>query len=796
MISLEELNKVYSKILESCHLDEAHYNQLVERGLDSEVIKKNGYISFNGFDEERKMIGELVHKLMGTKSVHVPGFFKKDDFWSNDFYWFKSAKGMVIPSRDSKGKIFNFRIRIETEKGKAYIFVSSKKNGGPSAPMKLHFPRAYRGEEELSVTEGPLKADVATALSGRLVVSTQSITSIDCLAEDLEGLKVKRVFVAFDKDLESNLSVARATAKVLRYLSILGFETGIMTWEIDEKGIDDALKAGGTLEELRNEQAREYIEKVFLKLGLRQVNWEGKHDDPIEKDYENIEWGPISDIPSGNVEPASFLKKDIPEFCRDYAIEKADLIQGPIDYFLAALITLISSLIGTKIQIQPKAKDSSWIVVPNLWGLIIGLPSSFKSPLVRLATRFLDKHISQARQIFLKELKEFKVKESSLQIKSKTIEEKLRSEYKKSELNHDLIKKFESELLEIEKDLTDSRPKEMRYLITDATPEATLKVLADNQSGVLIYRDEFAGLLHSFNKKGRETEKAMFLEGFNGNQISRTDRVGRDGESNENLCLSLLGTIQPGILDALLLKFQKEGRGDDGFLERLQLMVFPPLSKKWQYIDKEVDFTCASRIETVIDKLVEYRNKNYETLVLKFSSEAQKYFRKEIEKLNNRLRSENSENVPYLNHLGKYSSLLPSLALIFHVCSQIDKDEDFSVSQVSLEAVVLASRWCEILEQHAVKVYNTEKKLSVISANSLLEKIKTGEVRNGFPVRSIYRKGWKNLADKETVYKALKVLENANVARIKNSNNSQFLNSKSLGAKPKVIEINPEIYRS
>lgn len=54
-------------------------------------------------------------------------------------------------------------------------------------------------------------------------------------------------------------------------------------------------------------------------------------------------------------------------------------LQCPADYVGVAIMISLAAVVGNKVMIQPKAKDDSWKVVPNLWGLLIGYPSSNNS---------------------------------------------------------------------------------------------------------------------------------------------------------------------------------------------------------------------------------------------------------------------------------------------------------------------------------------------------------------------------------------------------------------------------------
>ena len=55
----------------------------------------------------------------------------------------------------------------------------------------------------------------------------------------------------------------------------------------------------------------------------------------------------------------------------------------------------LGAIIGASCAIKPKMNDD-WLVVPNLWGGIVGLPSAKKSPAIGAALKPLDRLIAQA----------------------------------------------------------------------------------------------------------------------------------------------------------------------------------------------------------------------------------------------------------------------------------------------------------------------------------------------------------------------------------------------------------------
>ena len=74
--------------------------------------------------------------------------------------------------------------------------------------------------------------------------------------------------------------------------------------------------------------------------------------------------------------------KLLPTPLRDWLLDISHRMQVPLDFPTGACVVVMSSIIGTRLSICPKKKDS-WQVVPNLWGGLIQKPSQLKSPPVK-----------------------------------------------------------------------------------------------------------------------------------------------------------------------------------------------------------------------------------------------------------------------------------------------------------------------------------------------------------------------------------------------------------------------------
>lgn len=141
----------------------------------------------------------------------------------------------------------------------------------------------------------------------------------------------------------------------------------------------------------------------------------------------------------------------------------------------------------------------------------------------------------------------------------------------------------------------------------------------------------------------------------------------------------------------------------------------------------------------------------------RFSPEAQELFDAWLDNLMTRLRSSKFDTAPaFQAHLAKYPSLMPKLALVFHL---IDEASGKAPGPISAEAANLAVNWCRFLEMHARKVYAAEINHEAAAAHLLAEKVSQGDVQDGQRVRDIYRHQWPGLKTAEQVGAALAVLE-------------------------------------
>ena len=142
---------------------------------------------------------------------------------------------------------------------------------------------------------------------------------------------------------------------------------------------------------------------------------------------------------------------------------------------------------------------------------------------------------------------------------------------------------------------------------------------------------------------------------------------------------------------------------------------------------------------------------------LRFDSEAQGIFDQWFDRLEMRLQSGQLSGLME-EHMSKYRSLFPSLALIFHLVSVCDGTA--TPGPISASAAITAGTWCNFLEAHARRIYQAAFDGDTETAQMLAERL--DRLPEPFTVREVQQKNWQGLKTGDEINAALNLLESAN----------------------------------
>ncbi|MCC7313267.1 MAG: DUF3987 domain-containing protein [Planctomycetes bacterium] len=248
--------------------------------------------------------------------------------------------------------------------------------------------------------------------------------------------------------------------------------------------------------------------------------------------------------------PTHILPRPVAAFVRENAASKQ------CDESLIALpsLSVLASAIGTTREV---ALRDDWREPPTQWSCVIIRSGGVKSPALEAALKPLCDAEHQAQMENQQARAEYEL--------ARLRYEKDHARWKSEKANNG------------DPPERPDPPRRRRHVVSDITTEALAPILQENPRGVLVARDELAGLIRSFNcykkDKGGDTETWL--------QLHRAGFVSIDRKTNrENIYIprttaSVCGTIQPSVFAAVM-------RGEhlqNGLTARF-LLAWPPAKRK------------------------------------------------------------------------------------------------------------------------------------------------------------------------------------------------------------------------
>lgn len=408
------------------------------------------------------------------------------------------------------------------------------------------------------------------------------------------------------------------------------------------------------------------------------------HDRPPD---EWPEFLPVSASPPvAKLEPLM-----LPASLASWICDVAERQDVPLEFPAVPALVSASAFIGRRVGVAPKARDD-WTEIANLYGMVVAHSGAGKSPA-----------------------------ETEALAPYRAIADAAEAAHK-------------------------GEGPPPRYLAGDATVEALGVRLGEITDGraLLVVRSELAGLLGTFKRQGRESDRAFYLEAWEGNVWHRVDRIGRE-PVGVRLCLSLYGGIQPGALAQHIAAAKDGGSGADGLLQRFGLAVYPDPLRTYQPSDRRPDLAARGRADRAFGRLAGLDAERLgarpaapgKVPALRFSPDAQGLFTEWHDAHALRVRrNDAAHSEAFVSHLSKYRGLVPSLALIFHLLD-LEADRSEGIDRLSTERAIAMMK---CLEHHAAKIYGEGQHHASQRAVTLAEMIDNGEIQDRASLRDVYRR--------------------------------------------------------
>lgn len=384
--------------------------------------------------------------------------------------------------------------------------------------------------------------------------------------------------------------------------------------------------------------------------------------------------------------------KALPEVLDAFARTEAELLGVDPGGLALAAIVVCAGMIPDAIKIQPKVHDTDWTESARLWGMLVGAPSSRKSPIigavmkpVRAKQRDLwDQHTAQRKEY-----------EGALEQYDKDMEKRTKSD-------EDEGSETESKCSTLLPPMEPFPPR--RLYANDTTIEALQEILAVNTQGILIERDELTGWIGAMDKysngRGAGVDRAFWLAAYNGIPY-QVDRINRGNKFIPNLSACVLGGIQPDVIAAEVSKMQH-----DGMLQRFLPVNLGPAKRGEDIpIDGQHRSDFKSLIGNLADMIVPADPNEHFTI--RFDEAAQMLWYKFVD---------HAAQLARLDHVGKKFSawagkldqMFARMCLLFH-CVEEASDLPFAGfpnPKIELETVRRVDRlFREFLIPHGLRFF-------------------------------------------------------------------------------------------
>jgi putative DNA primase/helicase len=509
------------------------------------------------------------------------------------------------------------------------------------------------------------------------------------------------------------------------------------------------------------------------------MNLQAKLDE-LDAGKTSAEWPDPQPLPSGLPAVAKFDFAFLPDTLKPWAKDIAERVQCAPDFVGVTIMAGLGSVIGRKLGIRPQA-HTDWAVTPNQWALVIGRPGVLKSPAMEAALSPLKRLAAQATELHHMEMQDYKRKLKLAKLKAEEGEKAARKVFAK-DANADLS----GFLVDEEPEARALR----RYIANDTTAAALGELHRQNHNGLLLFRDELVSLLKSLDREDNAEARGFYLTGWNGHSPYTFDRITRGMNLHiPAVCLSLLGSTQPGRIADYIRQAVRGGSGDDGLIQRFGLLVWPDIGGDWHDVDRWPDGDAkreANRVFDYLDKLepasigarqeTDHQGKSDGLPYLRFDTGGLELFLEWRTLLEARLRD--GELHPAMeSHLAKYRKLVPGLALILHLASG-------SSGPVSKRATLQALAWAEYLETHAHRAYASVTTPEASAAKAIIQRLCKGDLPAKFSSRDVWRPGWAMLSDRELVADALQLLADLDWLHI--------TKQETAGRTATIYEVNPK----
>ncbi len=422
----------------------------------------------------------------------------------------------------------------------------------------------------------------------------------------------------------------------------------------------------------------------------------------------------------------------------DWITQAAEAKNASPDYVAFGLLAYAAVLIGNTRVASPW---DDWSEPSILWVCLVGKPSTNKSPALDAINEPVSRIESEYGKDYKRQYADWKGKKTI----SDLTEKDWKAKFSKS------LKEAETPPAKPESANPDEPPYRRRIRVSDATVESVVSLLEQNQRGLIVYRDEFAGWMDSMGRYNGGGDGAFWLEVYGGRSYSVDRKSSPEPIIVERCSVSIIGTTQPDRVQDLLMN-----GADDGMAART-LLIWPdpvPLKRPSTKIDKKIAYDAFCHLLALCPN--GSGGNSFEPVIVEFDEAAREVlqaFRETVATWSGEYDGRIS------SHFGKFPGLVVRIALVLKYLDQAVTPSTKDDLKIHVHHIERATRLVkDYLKPMALRVYGDAGQPSQEIAACSLAKLILDEQLDKFSVREIVRKKRSHLKTTGDVRSAINIL--------------------------------------
>lgn len=374
-----------------------------------------------------------------------------------------------------------------------------------------------------------------------------------------------------------------------------------------------------------------------------------------------------------------------PDYFRDFILKLNQSLNYHVDFSSVALLFTISTAVGNKIKLRVK---TGWETPMIFWFAALGEPGTIKSHPLNTMIKPL-----------------------------KNIDRRRKNTYDK---DYDVWQAG---------DKKSPAPTFKQTIVTDATLEALHFVHSVNKRAIGLHKDELVGFLNDMNKYRKGSDEQFWLESFN-NSSYMINRVTKRTLLIENICINIIGTMQPDVLQKIAAEQVENGLLDRFLFTSTEDQVYP-------ITDAEIEQNDLKEYEEIIQGFdSHFRFNDYEdTTIIEMSKEAFKEYQR-IDGLFVEIQNSETETKRIINYLSKMKTYIPRFALAIAVLEHVSWGVPLDVTEDHMKK---AYKMAEYFINTARAIFEGVDKTREIKDVDFALKGKTKKEK----IIELYKKGFK-----------------------------------------------------